>query len=216
MTAFIPLRIRPGTLHELNDSAHPVALLGWLQQALTLPDGGTCFGIATSDGVTLDMGYGPAMLRRGMFFVVNRGGTVRGGQGLVIFRPGYSGLPQIGGPLEVTGRLGYIDGCSDTLWVGPPRLGEPCLNHLHIPPHTDQTQHTHPSDRIGVIMNGHGECRTPDGVHSLSPGMGWVIPAGLRHSFFTTEEPLDVMAWHPDSDFGPRDEDHPMINRTLI
>jgi len=25
-----------------------------------------------------------------------------------------------------------------------------------------------------------------------------------------------VIAWHPDSDFGPRDDDHPMINRTLI
>ena len=26
---------------------------------------------------------------------------------------------------------------------------------------------------------------------------------------------LDVIAWHPDSDFGPTDQDHPMINRTL-
>jgi hypothetical protein len=25
-----------------------------------------------------------------------------------------------------------------------------------------------------------------------------------------------VMAYHPDSDFGPEDENHPMINRTIV
>jgi hypothetical protein len=46
--------------------------------------------------------------------------------------------------------------------------------------------------------------------------MGWYIPTGCLHSFFTREAALDVVAWHPDSDFGPRDDDHPMINRTVI
>ena len=27
---------------------------------------------------------------------------------------------------------------------------------------------------------------------------------------------MDVIAYHPDSDFGPQDEDHPMINRTIV
>jgi hypothetical protein len=32
----------------------------------------------------------------------------------------------------------------------------------------------------------------------------------------TAEESLDILAWHPDSDFGLTDEDHPMLNRTLL
>jgi hypothetical protein len=27
---------------------------------------------------------------------------------------------------------------------------------------------------------------------------------------------MDVIAFHPDSDFGPEDENHPMINRTIV
>jgi quercetin dioxygenase-like cupin family protein len=135
---------------------------------------------------------------------------------LVISRLGYVGLKLVGGPVEERGRLTYIDGCTDTLLLCPPRLGEPCLNHLHIPPQTAQSQHTHPSERIGVILRGRGECRTPSGVYPLAPGMGWRIPTGSLHSFYTADESLDVLAWHPDSDFGPTDENHPMINRTIL
>jgi len=213
---FLPLQIESGHLLSHSQTHHAVELFGWTDARLTLPTAGTCFGLVTADGAVLNAEGGTLTLRQGMFFVVNAGGTVCGGQGLVIFYPNYWGLPQIGGPLEAQGRLRYIDGCSDTLWVCPPRLGEPCLNHLHIPPHTDQTQHTHPSDRIGVIMRGAGECRTPDGVYRLTPGMGWVIPAGAKHSFFTQAAALDVVAWHPDSDFGPQDENHPMLNRTIL
>jgi quercetin dioxygenase-like cupin family protein len=151
-----------------------------------------------------------------MFFVVPGEGRVEGGAGMVISRLGYQGLFQVGGPVEATGRLRYIDGCSDTLLVCPPVLGEPCLNHLHMPPGTDQTAHTHPSERIGVIVRGTGECRTPGGTFALRPGMGWRIPTGCLHSFFTRGAPLDVLAWHPDSDFGPTHDHHPMVNRTLV
>jgi len=27
---------------------------------------------------------------------------------------------------------------------------------------------------------------------------------------------MDIIAYHPDSDFGPTDIDHPMLNRTYI
>lgn len=211
--AFAPLAIRSGLLLDLGE----IRVWGWMEEPLALPPGATAFGMATLGQTELhDAETGPFRLGAGMFFVLPDGGVARGGGGLVIALSGYRGLRQIGGPLEMTGRLSYIDGCSDTLLVCPPRLGDPCLNHLHIPPHTDQTPHTHPSARIGVILRGTGECRTPDGVYPLRPGMGWYIPAGCLHSFFTRDEALDVIAWHPDSDFGPRDDDHPMINRTQI
>jgi hypothetical protein len=143
-------------------------------------------------------------------------GSLRGGRGLVIALRSYRSVRQLGGPLEPRGRLRYVDGCSDTLLVCPPRLGEPCLNHLHIPAGTNQSEHTHPSLRVGVIARGSGVCRTRAGDIPLTEGLGWMIPAGLAHSFITGGHALDVFAWHPDSDFGPTDDDHPMINRTVL
>jgi len=213
MTTFTPLEIRHGLLLDLA----PIQIWGWVENALLLPADATFYGMVTAGQTQLcDPGAGRFELRQGMFFALPGVGSVQGGRGLIIALLGYRGLRQIGGPLEAVGRLRYIDGCSDTLLVSPPRCGEPCLNHLHIPPHTSQTPHTHPSVRIGVIMGGAGECRTPEGAYSLQPGMGWCIPTGCQHSFFTEDQALDVVAWHPESDFGPRDDDHPMINRTVV
>lgn len=212
------LELQKGLLSDLSDGAFPARVFGWNDGTLELEGGATHYGMVTEGGAILNDRHDRFRLRAGMFFVAPGRWTVSapGGKGLVVSRLGYQGLLQIGGPLEPTGRLRYIDGCTDTLLVCPPRLGEPCLNHLHIPPGTRQTAHTHPSERIGVILRGRGECRTPDAVYPLRPGMGWRIPTGLLHSFFTTEESLDVIAWHPDSDFGPTDENHPMVNRTLL
>jgi hypothetical protein len=216
---FVPLALETGLLTDLSNDAYPTLVHGFHDDTLELPADATHFGMLTEGGAILHDRLDRFRLRTGMFFVAV--GRCRlaapGGRGLVISRLGYAGLRQIGGPLEDLGRLRYIDGCTDTLLVCPPRLGEPCLNHLHIPPHTAQSAHTHPSERIGVILRGRGECRTGDGsVYSLSPGMGWRIPTGALHSFFTEDESLDVIAWHPDSDFGPTDENHPMLNRTFL
>ena len=212
MSTFTPLKIRHDLLLDLDS----IQVWGWEEESLTLPEGATAFGVVTQGRAVLHDIWGSSELRQGMFFTLPDPASVTGGTGLIVLLSNYQGLRQIGGPLESIGRLRYIDGCSDTLLVCPPRLGEPCLNHLHIPPHTDQTPHTHPSARIGVILRGVGECRTPEGAFPLRAGMGWYIPEGCLHSFFTKNVALDVVAWHPDSDFGPRDDDHPMINRTII
>lgn len=137
-----------------------------------------------------------------------------------------------GGPIEDVGRLKYIDGCTDSLLISPVKKGQPCLNHLHFPEEINQTQHTHPSHRIGIVASGYGECITPFGNLPLSPEMIFVIKAwdgieystGLdgnsypigQHAFQTFNAPMDVIAFHPDSDFGAEDEFHPMINRTIV
>jgi hypothetical protein len=144
----------------------------------------------------------------------------------------FKSLYAVGGPLENTGRLKYIDGCTDTLLIPPVKMGDPCLNHLHFPVNIDQTQHTHPSHRIGVVTDGHGRCLTPFGDMPLTKGMIFVIkewdgvtfsegldgkmyPNG-QHAFETRESTMDVVAFHPDSDFGATDVNHPMINRTIV
>lgn len=153
------------------------------------------------------------------YFVVNSGNaelSSPGGRVLLIFQRFASFPFMIGGPIEPRGRLRYIDGCTDSLIIPPWRMGEACMNHLHIPAGTEQTMHTHPSDRIGTIVRGRGQCVTPNGIIHLKPGMLWrIAPEGL-HRFRTEDESLDVIAWHPDSDFGPTDDDHPMLNRSLV
>lgn len=151
-----------------------------------------------------------------MYFSVPDGLALEGGAGVLIQSHHANPLFQIGGPIEDTGRLRYIDGCTDTLLISPPTLGEPCLNLLHIPPNTEQTRHTHPSLRAGIIAEGHGICREPDRDIPLKPGTIFCIPADGPHSFHTLSESLKVIAYHPDSDTGPSHNDHPMINRTMV
>ena len=143
--------------------------------------------------------------------------TNPGGRILLITVPGADFPFMVGGPVEEKGRLRYIDGCTDSLLIPPWRLGEACLNHLHIPPGTEQTPHTHPTDRIGIVLRGAGQCITPEGgTVNLRAGMIWRIPAGGVHNFRTDDVGLDVIAWHPDSDVGPSDDSHPMVNRTYV
>lgn len=132
-------------------------------------------------------------------------------------------LDMMGGPVETEGRLQYIDNCSDTLLLHPALLGEPCLNFLHFPPGTNQTSHYHPSFRFGIVIRGQGLClegpRDESGAIQstrLNPGDAFLIPPDVMHSFSTTDSAMDVIAFHPDSDWGPTNADHPMINRTWV
>jgi len=144
----------------------------------------------------------------------------------------YRAENRVVGKIEETGRLKYIDGCTDSLLIPPVKMGDPCLNHLHFPTGIDQTCHTHPSHRIGVVYRGHGTCWTPFGTVDLYPGLVFIIkewdgkkhrkgldgerhPVG-SHKFQTEDHTLDVIAFHPDSDFGATDVSHPMINRTIV
>lgn len=144
----------------------------------------------------------------------------------------YTAMTHIGGVVEEKGRLKYIDGCTDSLLIPPVKKGDPCLNHLHFPKQTTQTPHTHPSHRIGLVIRGEGKCVTPFGDLPLVEGCIFVIKEyngsekaiGLdgnqyetgTHKFDTKESGMDVIAFHPDSDFGAEDEFHPMINRTIV
>lgn len=150
---------------------------------------------------------------------------------IIIERLNYNGVFLLGGPIEEKGRLKYIDGCTDSLLIPPVKLGDPCFNHLHFPAGINQTMHTHPSMRVGIVVKGHGECVTPFGDVPLFPGQIFIIheETGIyatgydtkqylrgSHCFRTFDGTMDVIAYHPDSDFGPQDEDHPMLNRTIV
>jgi hypothetical protein len=135
----------------------------------------------------------------------------------VIERIGYRGQ-LVAGHREAVGRLSYIDGCSDSMLVYPARQGDPVLNHLHFPHGIVQTQHLHPSIRIGCVVAGRGSAYGPDWEKPLNLGDVFLLGEQEIHSFRTDKsgESMDVIAYHPDSDWGPVDASHPMLNRTYI
>lgn len=157
----------------------------------------------------------------GFFALPGRARLFAQGLTVVIERLGFRGLPLVGA-IEDQGRLAYVDGCSDSVLVAPPRAGDPVLNHLHFPAATEQRVHRHPSIRLGVVVRGRGEAHGPsaDGpewTEALEPGTAFLLAAHERHAFRTAPgSSLDIVAFHPDSDWGPTDQAHPMINRTLV
>lgn len=137
------------------------------------------------------------------------------GRGLFIIKRGYLGQSVVTG-IEEEGRLSYIDGCTDSVLVYPPRKGDPCLNSLYFPRRTEQTMHTHPTSRVGMIVGGHGLADLGHETVELSYGDMFIIPPNCKHRFITEDSKMSVIAWHPDSDWGPEDHNHPMLNRTFL
>ena len=176
----------------------------------------TTFGYVHRGPSILSTPHGDFILAAGMYFALPGPGHMTSGAGLLIHALGYRGFFHLGGPVEITGRLRYIDGCTDSLLIAPVMLGDPCLNLLHLPPRTIQTTHTHPSIRVGLILEGQGTCVTPDARYPLAPGLAFIIEPDGLHAFHTDDQALRVLAYHPDSDFGPTHENHPMVNRTII
>lgn len=142
------------------------------------------------------------------------------GEAIFMCRIGYKGQNCIGGPLEEQGRLSYIDGCSDSLLVYPPRQGDPSLSALYFPPGIDQTYHSHPSIRLGVVVQGRGYASVMQDnkphEHALQTGDLFCIEEKEIHRFKTIDQSMIVVPFHPDGDWGPTDHNHSMINRTYI
>ncbi len=136
----------------------------------------------------------------------------------VVFKHGFNGMEAMGRHTEDVGRLSYIDGCSDSLLVYPPRLGDPTLNYLYFPPGINQSFHTHPSIRLGCVISGRGKASLRDSEIDLVPGVMFALEEKELHRFRTSDsgEVMKIIAFHPDGDWGPTDENHTMINRTYI
>jgi len=217
--SFISYQLDTGILQDLSDEKFPTLLWGWNNDALHLPAIGTHFGYVYQGELAIvnapDRGL--FVLKPGMYFSLPGAGKLMGdGKAIVVTRLAYQGMFSIGGPTESSGRLLYIDGCKDSLLIPPVMKGDPCLNALYFPEKIDQTPHTHPSMRVGIVVSGRGECITLNEVIPLQPGQVFVIPAGGLHSFRTTDSPMVVIAYHPVSDYGPTHEVHPMLNRTWV
>jgi len=189
----------------------------------------SAFPFSTTYGYVLkgDCSLNGRQLASGEYFALpcaEEGAAVSVGPGSVttiFIRHGYVGQYVVG-KVEEIGRVSYIDGCTDSLIVFPPRLGDPCLNSLHFPAGVDQSFHTHPSVRLGVVAGGCGIStvkRNPGAEAEevpLEPGDLFMLVPHEIHRFRTSGSSMTIIAYHPDSDWGPTDETHPMRNRTYL
>lgn len=144
------------------------------------------------------------------------------GNGVVIETPGFRSLTHNISTIDpaVPGDLSYIDGCSNTNLVSAGRNGDPCLNYLYFPPGIEQTFHTHPSVRVGIVLSGSGTAwiKKLDGIEKIPLAVGdvFILDRFGEHRFSTDNDHLSLIAFHPDSEDGPRDELNPMKTRTYL
>lgn len=215
------LPLTPGLLAQHDDGRFQTDIFGFTPGSrLELPVGFTHFGVVVEGEILLYHGDRQRHLVAGDYFSVIGPARIRSqnGLGMVSSARGYIGLNTFGGPLEEEGRLAYINSASDTLLVPPIRRGNPCFNLLCFKPNTVQTHHTHPSVRVNIVFSGEGVCLIGEARERvpLLPGYAFLMEPETLHSFNTEDSPMRVLTFHPDSDVGMTDDNHPMLNRTEV
>lgn len=209
-----------GQIIDQTQSMYPTSMICVKEDHEVTDSISTCFGYVTQGKFTIDTVKQTWTVQEGNFISLKSKIKIKPCQQdstmFLIIRHGYKGIDTVG-TVEDKGRLAYIDGCTDTLLVSPPRKGDACLNYLHFPKNVIQTQHLHPSIRMGIVINGQGVAWQKDSwEYPLTKGSMFCLPEGEVHSFKTIGSSMEIIAYHPDSDFGPTDENHPMLNKTLI
>ena len=243
--SFFSADFETGLIYDNSDNKFPSKLYSWKNDSLKMPCQDSTSYIYCWKGdsrLYTENHTNPIFLEDNMWACVTGEFEVSGGQGIIMERLNFTGgMYQVGGPMEAKGRYLYIDGCSDSLIIPPIKKGDPCLNLLYFPPRINQTMHTHPSMRVGMVVYGGGNCITPWRDIELYEGQIFLIHEGHKdtfgtgegpigekvmfgakegirgaHCFQTFDKPMIVVAYHPDSDYGPTDDEHPMINKTFI
>jgi quercetin dioxygenase-like cupin family protein len=219
MKVFKTSNIKNGLIFSNEDQFGKTELYGAMDgYQLEPPFNATHFGIVLNGEIRVSIDGREREFFAGDYFsVFGKINLKSDGKCFIISQHNYKGMNIFGGPIEKLGRLKYIDGCTDSLLIPPVIKGDPCLNHLHFPQHITQTPHTHPSIRAGLVYRGRGESLMEEGMTvPLTEGSIFLLEKEVVHSFNTTNETMDIVVFHPDSDFGPEHDEHPMINRTML
>ena len=115
------------------------------------------------------------------------------------------------------GSLSYMDGGTNTTAIEPSRVGEPVINYVHFPAQMFQTLHTHPSQRIGLIVRGNGSIVLKDDeIFKLKEGHAFFMERNELHNFVCDDEDVVLFVWAPDSGTGATDEYNALKVRTYV
>jgi len=210
--------LQPDLIHQF-EPGNAWTLKAWCNNTQSL-SAATHFGYVYQGHPTIyrNSGAESYRLHPGMYFCLPEAGRLDGlnSSGIIITCSGYRGMFNIGGAIESQGRFAYIDGGTNSLLIPPIGLGDPCLNAMYLPPDVDQTWHTHPSDRLGIVVKGSGTVKTNQKCDDLIPGSVFAIQADCLHKFCTYSKELVLVVFHPDSDAGFTDQDNLMLRRTVV
>jgi mannose-6-phosphate isomerase-like protein (cupin superfamily) len=190
----------------------------WSDREVVLNDLGTHFGYVFTGRSQLKQTDSTYPLSAGMYFALPNTGVIAGNNssGFVITCGGFQHTFTLGGPVQSWGKFAYIDGGKTDILLPPMQQGDPGLYGLHFPPGVDQTMHDHESDRVVLVVSGTGCCLTPNQRCDFIPGMVLRIPRGEKHKFMTTDRGLSMVIFHPDSEMGFSDTNHPMLIQTYV
>jgi len=238
ITEFVSFELAHGHLLSHTDSTFSADVYGWKNNTFTTNDynihekstsfgfvqNGWCRLIDHSTNLSFDLCKGmyfsfPNIARFTLEPIKGSGDSKEEeSRGIINVDNNYFGIFTIGGAIEKTGRLSYIDGTNTNLIIPPILHGDPCLNVLYLDPNLEQTPHTHPSFRSGFVISGRGKCNLPsiNESHDFKPDTVFWIPEDCLHSFKSENNRLDILTFHPDSEFGPSHEQHPMMNNTVF
>lgn len=129
---------------DMLDTMYPTLMVCKESEFVSACVDHTTYGFVTDGGFSIQKGSDTYLVSEGSYFSLAGEFECKPlldkSKLFAIIRKGFRGLDQVG-KSESRGRLSYIDGCTDTLLIMPPRLGDPCLNYLHFPVGIDQTQH---------------------------------------------------------------------------
>jgi mannose-6-phosphate isomerase-like protein (cupin superfamily) len=216
---FLLFDINESTFIDLSNNIYPSLLRTWHGNSIDLEKNSTHFGFIFNNDIEVVKDNKTFNIYENMYFSINGESKINSksnSKGFIVSKLNYNGFFNIGGPIEHIGRYKYIDGCSDSLLISPVTFGDPCFNLLYFPHNINQTPHTHPSLRIGMIVKGEGLCLLDNNEINLKSGDVFIINENVLHSFKTINSDMLIVVYHPESDFGPTDKNHPMINKTII
>jgi hypothetical protein len=131
MSSFAAYPLTHGPLEDMRSDPFPTMFQGWTDAALNLKAEGTHFGFVHEGPTNLHCDSGDFTLQSAMYFAVPGRLQIESGRGIVITRVAHRGFFHLGGPIENTGRLRYIGGCTDSLLIPPVERGDPSdVSHL--------------------------------------------------------------------------------------
>lgn len=189
------------------------------------PREGTTFGYVLDGTVNMDINGNEHAYSRGTYFSLNDVSWVRGDGQTILIQSRHAHPDHVGNIADVQ-HMEYLNGCRDAVLIAPLKIGEPCTNYLIVKPETTQDAHIHPSDRIGLVVDGSAICsiyqESPDGGRLpprwsnqfIRKGDVFLLPAGNLHRFTTQKDPLTVFTFHPDS-ATDHAEENPMMLGTI-